>query len=261
MIVDSDPTQIHQVILNLCTNSFHALRDKGGKLRVQLIEAPLDHERATAMNVPPGNYIKIVISDTGHGIDANIIDNIFDPFFSTKDITEGTGLGLAVVHGIIKGHKGGIQVHSTLGEGTTFEIFLPKSSHTDILSDQATIMLPSGCLSILFVEDDEDQLNSVPRILRDMGHRVVALQDPLTAIQRARIEPHDIDIIITDYDMPSLNGTQLAERLPEYPVILVSGREDAITAAKPYPNIVKILIKPYDRHDLKIALSTKYDKE
>jgi PAS domain S-box-containing protein len=261
MIVDSDPTQIHQVILNLCTNAFHALRAKGGVLQLKLEDAHLDNEKAAVMNIPPGEYVKMIVSDSGHGIDANIIDNIFDPFFSTKDITEGTGLGLAVVHGIVKGHKGGIQVQSHPGEGTTFEIFLPKSGITDILSDHEAVMTPADNLSILFVEDDEDQLNSVPRILREMGHKVVAIQDPLVAIQRARSKPRDIDIIISDYDMPSMNGTQLAEELPELPVILVSGREDAITAAKFHSNIVKILIKPYDRHDLKMALSTKLDKE
>ena len=122
-------------------------------------------------------------------------------------------------------------------------------------------MASSDRLAILFVEDDEDQLNSVPRILREMGHTVVALQDPLAAIERASLTPRDIDIIISDYDMPALNGTQLAERLPGFPVILVSGREDAIIAARSCPNIVKVLIKPYDRHDLKLALGTTHNKE
>jgi len=261
MVVDSDPTQIHQVILNLCTNALHALREKGGLLRIQLAEELLDPEKSSIMNIGPGRYVKMTISDTGHGIDGGIIDNIFDPFFSTKDITEGTGLGLAVVHGIIKGHKGGILVQSVVGEGTTFEIFLPKSGDTDILSDQDSIPTVAGPLSILFVEDDMDQLNSVPRILRDMGHKVEALQDPMTAIKRSKREPRDIDILITDYDMPTINGVQLAEQLPDLPVVLISGREDAIDAAKNHSNIIRILIKPYDRHDLKKVLSTLYHKE
>lgn len=256
MIVDSDPTQIHQVILNLCTNAFHALRGEGGLLKVRLTDDIVDNEQATVMNISPGDYIKMIVSDTGHGIGPEIIDNIFDPFFSTKDITEGTGLGLAVVHGIIKGHKGGIQVKSRPGEGTTFEIFLPKSSHTNIFPDHDMITAPSGNLFILFVEDDEDQLNSVPRILREMGHTVEAIQDPITAIEFAKQEHESIDIIISDYDMPSMNGTQLAAKLPNFPFILVSGREDAIIAAQHHTNIIKILIKPYDRHDLKVALST-----
>ena len=260
-IVDSDPTQIHQVILNLCTNAFHALRERGGMLRIQLADELLDNERSSAMNIQPGRYARITISDTGHGIDPAIIDNIFDPFFSTKDITEGTGLGLAVVHGIIKGHKGGIQVHSVPGEGTTFEVFLPRSGDTDLLSDHDAETGSSDALSILFVEDDEDQLNSVPRILRDMGHRVVALQDPLAALEQASTNPGLFDLLVTDYDMPTLNGTQLAERLPDYPVILVSGREDAIDAAREIGNIRSILIKPYDRHDLKKAINAMHDKE
>lgn len=261
MIVDSDPTQIHQVILNLCTNAFHALREKGGILRIQLSDSTIDQEMGSAMNIPPGQYVRMTIADTGHGIEASIIDNIFDPFFSTKDITEGTGLGLAVVHGIIKGHRGGIQVHSVPGEGTTFDVYLPKSGATDLLTDQDTEAAAAESLSILFIEDDEDQLNSVPRILRDMGHRVEALRDPLAALERAGQKPHDFDIIISDYDMPAINGAQLAARLPDFRFILVSGREDAIVAARQQPNIIRTLIKPYDRNDLKIALGTVYQKE
>jgi len=106
-----------------------------------------------------------------------------------------------------------------------------------------------------------DQLNSVPRILRDMGHKVEAVQDPMAALRRAKQEPRDIDILITDYDMPTINGVQLAAQLPDLPVVLVSGREDAIDAAKGHPNIMRILIKPYDRDDLKKVLSMVHNKE
>ncbi len=254
VIVASDPTRIHQVILNLCTNAFHALREKGGVLGIRLDPLALDTERAAVMNVPAGDYAKITVADSGHGIDPAIIDNIFDPFFSTKDITEGTGLGLAVVHGIVKAHKGGILVQSKPGEGTTFEIYLPQCGNTDIHRVQEAIVRASGSLSILFVEDDEDQLDSIPRILKEMGHTVIAFQDPLEAVRQTRLQPGSIDVIITDYDMPSLSGTALAEALPEYPVVLVSGREDAVAAAGRCDNIVKILKKPYDRNDLKAAL-------
>ena len=260
-IVDSDPTQIHQVLLNLCTNAFHALRDKGGGLEISQESTPLDKEKATELNIPPGDYVRIIISDTGHGIAPAIIDKIFDPFFSTKDITEGTGLGLAVVHGIVKGHRGGLRVQSTPGAGTVFEIYLPRATGEQLLIDHPIVSSPTGALSILFVEDDEDQLNSVPRILREMGHRVEAIQDPTLAVQFVQQHPTDIDIVITDYDMPSLTGAELAKALPHLPVILVSGREDAINAAATHANIIKVLMKPYDRHDLKEALSVGKDKE
>ncbi|WP_136798650.1 ABC transporter substrate binding protein [Desulfosediminicola ganghwensis] len=261
MMVNSDPTQIHQVILNLCTNAFHALREVGGTLGIGLSTVCLDIEQAVTMNITDGEYVKMTISDSGHGIDSEIIDNIFDPFFSTKDITEGTGLGLAVVHGIIKGHKGAIKVHSAPGEGTCFEIYLPKSQDNDFPADADTITIDQGNLTILFVEDDEDQLNSVPRILREMGHTVIAIQDPIIAIEQAQLQKDAIDVIISDYDMPAMNGTQLAKTLEDFPIILVSGREDAIIAAKKQPNIIKTIIKPYDKQDLKVALGAKYDKE
>jgi len=261
MMVNSDPTQIHQVILNLCTNAFHALREVGGTMGIGLSTAYLDPEQAASMNIHEGEYVKMTISDSGHGIDPEIIDNIFDPFFSTKDITEGTGLGLAVVHGIIKGHRGGIKVHSNPGEGTCFEIYLPKSQTTDFETDPDTEMIDHGRLCILFVEDDEDQLNSVPRILREMGHEVIAIQDPIIAIEQAQLQKAEIDVIISDYDMPAMNGAQLAKELADFPVILVSGREDAITAARNHPNIVRTLTKPYDKQDLKVALGAKHDKE
>ena len=254
MTVDSDPTQIHQIILNLCTNSFHALRETGGTIRIILREHQVDLEMAETLSIPPGSYVKLIVADSGHGIPAEIQDKIFDPFFSTKDITEGTGLGLAVVHGIIKVHKGGIQVSSTPGEGTVFTIYLPRSNSAGVLASQERPASQSRPLSILFVEDDEDQLDSIPRILRDMGHQVVAVQDPLLAVHRAWQEPLNIDIIISDYDMPAMNGADLAETLREYPIILVSGRAEAIDAAANHPNIIKVLVKPYDRHDLQEAL-------
>ncbi|WP_163335695.1 ABC transporter substrate binding protein [Desulfopila sp. IMCC35008] len=261
MTVDCDPTQIHQVILNLCTNAFHALREKGGELKLILSEIHLNTEQGGEINCEAGEYVKIVIGDTGHGIDPDIIDKIFDPFFSTKDITEGTGLGLAVVHGIVKGHRGGLRVQSMPDNGTVFEIFLPRTTSDAIVSDQPSIAPPTGHLSILFVEDEEDQLYSVPRILQDMGHKVEAIRDPRSAVNVVQSNRQTIDIIITDYDMPSMTGTDLAESLPELPVILVSGREDAIAAAGPHPNIIKVLMKPYDRHDLRMALGSRNDKE
>ena len=257
MIANSDPTQIHQVLLNLCTNSFHALKGSGGMLKLSVEGMRLSHEEADKFNISRGEYIRVTISDDGHGIEADIMDKIFDPFFSTKDITEGTGLGLAVVHGIIKGHKGGLKVSSTPGEGTTFEIFLPRTGEQSVEPNLTLTSPPTGTLSILFVEDDEDQLNSIPRLLKEMGHEVQAVQDPVAALKLAEERRTTFDIMITDYDMPSMTGEELAEALPDLPVILVSGREDAIAAAGRQSNIIKVLMKPYDGNDLENALGSR----
>ncbi len=261
ILIDADPTQIHQVILNLCTNAFHALREAGGILRVYVEEVPLEAELASAMNIFPGNYMKITVKDDGPGISPDIMDKIFDPFFSTKDITEGTGLGLSVVHGIVKGHRGSLRVESQQGVGTKFEIYLPQSKVLNIEEMADDDIGLSKSLSILFVEDDEDQLNSIPRILKSLGHRVVAVSDPQKAIYLVNESDGKFDLVISDFDMPTMRGTILADTLSEMPFILVSGREDTISAAIPYENIRKVLIKPYDKNDLKWALNMLFAQE
>jgi len=255
VLVDADPTQIHQVILNLCTNAYHALKEHGGNISVDVEEELLVLDVAQAMNIAPGGYMKIVVADDGPGIASEILDNIFDPFFSTKDITEGTGLGLSVVHGIVKGHRGGIRVESSQSSGTCFEIYLPCSSAKDYEEKEVLQAASSGALSILFVEDEEDQLQSVPRILESLGHTVVAEGDPARAIRLVEEDGMEFDLVITDYDMPSMRGTTLAKRLGDLPFILVSGRDDAFSASMLLKNIVKVLIKPYDKQDLQWALN------
>ncbi len=255
LFINADPTQIHQVVLNLCTNAFHSLRESGGQINVQLEEELLDDERSVVLNIEPGRYVSIRIGDNGPGIDPDIQDKIFDPFFTTKDIAEGTGLGLAVVHGIVKGHKGGIEVQSDLGKGTVITVYLPQSGKPSSLTDWKKLPQASREISILFVEDDKDQLNSTPRILTDMGHRVEAVGNPLISLEMVQNDPKRFDLIISDYDMPKMNGIELATALNFLPVILVSGREDAVAAAAACENIVHVLIKPYDKNDLEKAIS------
>ncbi len=252
-LVEADPTQIHQVIMNLCTNSYHALRENGGLINVQLDEQDVEKELAATMNIPPDNYIRIRVADNGPGIPPEILDNIFDPFFSTKDISEGTGLGLAVVHGIVKGHRGGLQVSSEPGRGTVFSIYLPVTTETRRKKTGFTPVMAVESLSILFVEDDRDQLDSIPRILEEMGHRVTATGDPEQGLAMTRSARNRFDLVITDFDMPVMNGVDMARKLGTIPVILVSGRQDALDMATKSRNIVTVLIKPYDRNDLQSA--------
>ena len=261
ILVDADPTQIHQVVLNLCTNAYHALKENGGKIHVNVEEEEVDGELAVSMNIDPGAYLKIGVSDNGFGIQPEIIDNIFDPFFSTKDITEGTGLGLSVVHGIVKSHRGGVRVKSRLAEGALFEIYLPKSDKNNIETKEVIETSHSGVLSILFVEDDEDQLDSVPRVLTGLGHSVKAVSDPLKALDMIEKQGERFDLVISDYDMPTMRGTRLAEQLPHLPFIIVSGRDDAISASMPHKNICKVLIKPYDKNDIQWALNLVFLQE
>ncbi len=250
----ADPTQMHQATLNLCTNAFHALRKTGGNINIALSRLGSEEGKATLVSSPTGTIIKLSVADNGPGIKPEILDKIFDPFFSTKSKTEGTGLGLAVVHGIVKSHQGMIRVVSGETGGSTFEMYLPEAEagEENIAEALATTANTGG--HILFIEDDEDQLQSTPRLLEEMGFTVTALREPAVALQLASSTAATFDIMITDFDMPGMSGTELAGRLPNLLVILISGREDARTAAKDYPNIVKVVIKPYDKNDLMEAI-------
>lgn len=253
--VHADPTQMHQAVLNLTTNAYHALRKEGGDLTIELTKEFITPDEEANGNKKTKEFIKLSVIDNGPGIPEKIVNKIFDPFFSTKSKTEGTGLGLAVVHGIIISHQGTINVTSKQGKGTTFEILLPATlgrGKPSLLSEDETIGREG---SILFVEDDLDQLQTTPRLLEDMGFSVTALQEPLEAIKLASSGENHFDILISDFDMPDMSGAELAKNLPELPVILVSGREDARLAAQNCPNIKQVIIKPYHKKDLIESLS------
>ncbi|EKD40308.1 MAG: hypothetical protein ACD_75C00099G0001 [uncultured bacterium] len=252
--VHADPTQMHQAILNLCTNAFHALRKKGGNIDIQLSRSHAEETKIALVPDSCGNLIKLSVTDNGPGIKPEIIDKIFDPFFSTKSKAEGTGLGLAVVHGIVKSHQGTIRVFCGETGGSTFEILLPEAeAGEDIVSSSLGSGFETGG-HILFVEDDEDQLQTTPRLLEEMGFAVTALREPAAALHLASSASIPFDIMITDFDMPGMSGAELAGRLPGLPVILISGRDDARLAARGYANIVKVVIKPYDKRDLMEAI-------
>lgn len=254
-IVLADPTQMHQAILNLTTNAYHALKEQGGDLEIAL-ERITGDETTNLVEYGQEFYIKLSVTDNGPGIANEIKDKIFDPFFSTKSKTEGTGLGLAVVHGIIKSHRGIIQVTSEPDQGTVFEIILPESAMDDaIVSDLlSTEMITGG--HILFVEDDEDQLLTTPRLLEAMGFTVTSFRDPVTALSFCTSEVNKVDILISDFDMPRMSGTELAKQVPEIPVILISGREDAKSGAANIANIKKVIIKPYQRNELRETIQS-----
>jgi PAS domain S-box-containing protein len=256
----ADPTQIHQIVMNLCTNALQAMRAQGGDVSLVLSTEILAGTRARVLDVHPGYYAKLTIEDNGPGMEQDIMDKIFDPFFTTKDKSEGTGLGLAVVHGIVKGHKGAIEVWSQPGEGTSFSIYLPLAEQP--LTDTTTGVeraIERGYGRIVFVEDDADQLQTIPRVLALLGYKVTPVKSARNAL---RIIEHkaECDLVITDFDMPEMNGLELAKKImdtaPHLPVIMVSGRNMAIEAevTKTLPNIREILPKPYNKTTLSAAI-------
>ena len=261
----ADPTQIHQALMNLCTNGFHSLREMGGKLEIRLEEVSLDEEEADYMELQPGAFLGLTVADNGPGIAPEIIDKIFDPFFSSKDKAEGTGLGLSVVHGIVKGHGGGLRVRSEPGRETVFEIFLPKIIPVNLGVASEDSVKSSHAGRILFVEDDLDQLQTTPRLLETFGFEVEAVAESGQAVTLMAANPQRFDLLITDYDMPGLNGVELIEVIrkyaPDLPVLMVSGREEAAGAAAGLPGEVSVVIKPYDKSELQSKIQMILNKD
>jgi PAS domain S-box-containing protein len=251
----ADPTQIHQVVMNLCTNASHAMREKGGVLEVGLAEVEMDD--AEAVNAPallPGSYLRLSVRDTGHGMDHATIERIFDPYFTTKGVGDGTGLGLAVVHGIVVRHEGGITVSSEPGKGTTFQVRLPKLE-TARETESEVLPIRGGSERILFVDDEEPLASLVEKMLGQLGYRVTVQMDSMEAVDLFRAQPDAFDLIVTDYTMPHMTGIDLAAEIlrirPDIPIVLCTGFSENITAKKAQElGIKEFIMKPLTKRTL-----------
>ena len=265
-MVMADPTQIHQVLVNLCTNASHAMRENGGLLEVSLENVVLESEtRIGDEHLKPGQYVKLTVSDSGYGIEKEVMDRIFEPFFTTKKANEGTGLGLSVVHGIIKSHDGAITVSSTRGEGTTFEIFLPEIKSGTVPQDQSSRPDTKDKELILLVDDEEMIINSTSQILERLGFDVVAKAGSIDALETFQEEPDKFDLVITDQVMPNMTGTQLAEKLisirPDIPIILCSVfPEDVCPEEIERIGIKKFIAKPISMQKINKTIWKVLDK-
>jgi PAS domain S-box-containing protein len=233
-IVEADPIQIHQVIMNLCTNAGHAMRPNGGTLKVELVEETLtndftDHYPAML----PGEYLKIAVRDTGPGIAPDIRDKIFDPYFTTKQKGEGTGMGLAVVQGIVQNCHGAITVGSSPGEGACFNVYLPIIQMAEPVQTQAHMAIPGGHEHILFVDDEPPLADLSKQILERMGYRVTIRTSSIEALELFKSNPESVDLVISDMTMPHMTGDILTIKLlairPDLPVIICTGYSEKIT--------------------------------
>ncbi len=212
-LIMGDSTQVHQVFMNLCTNAAHAMQDHGGVLEVGLTDIEVDAKRKTAATLKSGAYIKLWVSDTGPGITPDIIESIFEPYFTTKEVGEGTGMGLAMVHGIVERHGGKITLESELGRGTLFSIYLPIIRKHP--ADQSFVQesLPSGTERILFVDDELPIAKMGSQILERLGYQVTVCTSSVEALALFRSKPDDFDLVITDMTMPNMTGDKLAIEL------------------------------------------------
>jgi len=230
----ADPAQIHQIIMNICTNAKQAMLANSGTLSIHLSKVDAcEPEIANLTELKTGTYIKLMVSDTGYGIHKDHLDQIFDPFFSTKGIKEGTGLGLAVTHGIVTSHHGIIQVESEIDKGTTFTIFLPATDskiHTD--TEQYEAEIPGGDEHILVVDDEHSILTIRQRLLTGLGYKVTTFSSSIDALRAFRENPLQFDLLLTDMTMPKMDGIGLTENLlairPNMPVVMCSGHSEHI---------------------------------
>ncbi|MFZ5569251.1 MAG: cache domain-containing protein [Thermodesulfobacteriota bacterium] len=224
----ADPTQIHQIVMNLCTNAAHAMRQQGGVLTVRLTDMAVDAASAIDLgDLTAGFFVKLSVGDTGHGIPPEIADRIFDPFFTTKSKNEGTGMGLSVVHGIVNRLGGTIRVESQPGSGTWFDIWIPGIETQ--AAEIATVIssLPRGNERILLIDDEEFQADIGKNLLERLGYRVVVRMSSIEALELFRSKPDEFDLVFTDMTMPQMTGDQLAQRMiairPDIPIILCTG--------------------------------------
>jgi PAS domain S-box-containing protein len=257
-LVLADATQIHQVVMNLCTNAWQAIGDKPGRIDITLDGVQIDATPA-AEGVAPGRYARLRVRDTGDGMDAKTLERIFEPFFTTKAAGRGSGLGLSVAHGIVRDHGGTISAVSRAGEGAIFEVLLPAAAEARASASEAEQSLPLlGQGRVLYVDDERAVASAVGRMLESLGYNATICYSGEDAIECVRRNPQAFDVVLTDFSMPGLSGTdvvrEIARLRPELPVILTSGY-----AAQAGEHLAALggcmrLDKPFDRRALSEAL-------
>ncbi len=263
----ADPTQIHQVLVNLCTNASYAMRQTGGLLEVSLTDVTLESEtRIGDELLQQGSYVKLSVSDTGCGMEKEVLERIFEPFFTTKKVNEGTGLGLPVVHGIVRSHDGAITVSSTPDEGTIFDIFLPRIEIGEVQEPQSSEPNGSKKEVILLVDDEEMMVDVTGQILERLGFSVVAKTSSIDALEAFQEKPDEFDLVITDQVMPNMTGTDLAGKLisirPDIPVILCSGFPENIHSEELKSiGIKEFIAKPISRQEIAAVIQKVLDRK
>jgi PAS domain S-box-containing protein len=270
-LVMADPTQIHQVMMNLCANAAHAMRHRPGTLRVVLesvcVDAAMVRDNS---DLRPGAYVRLSVQDTGHGMDVATLKRVFDPFFTTKAQGEGTGLGLAVVHGIIRGHDGAINVRSQPNQGTTFDLYFPLLGQEDLAAELPAAEAPervAGSGQRVLIVDDEPEVRSVlEKTLVRGGYRVTVADGPARALEVFRKEPAAYDLIVTDLTMPGMTGMDFASEVmklrADVPMILMTGYSGSLTRENAIEfGFRELLLKPVLPADLRAAIQRVFDSD
>ena len=252
----ADPTQIYQVLMNLCTNAGHAMREKGGLLEVSLVSVIFDSQESVPHpDLKPGKYQKLTVSDTGCGMERSVLDRVFEPFYTTKEPGEGTGMGLAVVHGIIKAHDGAVIVQSEPEKGARFELFFPSLDRKETPTPEMRSPVLNGNERILLVDDEEPLVKIGEQMLVSFGYKVTTKTSSSEALKAFKAAPDQFDLIITDLTMPKMTGLDLSSQILELradmPIILCTGFSEEIqTETAKRLGISELVIKPIVWKDL-----------
>ncbi|THB77290.1 MAG: response regulator [Desulfobacteraceae bacterium] len=265
----ADPTQIQQIVMNLCTNAYHAMKPKGGVLTINLkaITRQYENNLSGSMLLEPGHYLELEVRDTGHGISEENLEKIFDPYFTTKEKGDGTGLGLSIVHGIIKDYGGNVEVKSSIGKGTRFLVYFPVIKDNSSSGDTKKELdsLPIGNEQILFVDDEKAVVDFSEIMLKSLGYNVKGFTDSLLAYEAFKNAPHDVDLMVTDMTMPKMTGEDLIRQTrkvrPDLPVILCTGYSDVLNPEKVKKmGISEYLEKPVLKKDLAAKIRKMLDE-
>ncbi|WP_321493870.1 PAS domain S-box protein [uncultured Desulfobacter sp.] len=258
--VFGDATQVYQILMGLFTNAGYAMKDKGGVLDVILNRVKLDDTRTGYWrNISAGEFIEIIVSDTGCGIQEKYLDRIFEPFFTTKERGEGTGMGLATVYGIIKEMDGAISVYSEVGAGTTFRVLLPEHSQVQPSEKKVTAVLKEGRGNILVVDDEKIIAEANCELLTMLGYSVTMLTDSIEAIENVKNNPTQYDLVLTDMTMPHMDGFELAKQIkkinPDISIVLVTGFSHGLTEEKCRDaGITNMVMKPMTASELSLTI-------
>ncbi|MGO9022661.1 MAG: PAS domain S-box protein [Syntrophobacteraceae bacterium] len=251
-VILSEPSQIHQVLMNLCANAAHAMRRRGGVLSVNVSGLEIDRFiTSPPCGLKQGRYVLIAVSDTGQGMDAAVMERIFDPYFTTKQLGEGTGMGLATVQGIVKSHGGAVSVYSEPGKGTSFKVYLPMVAES-VTPGEAEVAdsIGFGSERILFVDDEKALTELGKEMLESMGYKVTSRTGSPEALETFCSAPNGFDLVITDMTMPVITGVELSRKCkalrPDIPIILCTGFSDTLIGTEPEElGICEVLLKPY----------------
>ncbi len=256
----ADPTHIHQIVMNLATNAYHAMEDSGGVLSVRLQNILIDKDSEFKEKLKPGSYVCLTVSDTGEGMSPRTVEKAFDPYFTTRTGDKGTGLGLSIVHGIVKSYSGDIFVNSAIGEGAEFKVFIPAvESRRELMEEKEIVEIQTGNERVLLVDDEEPIVRLEKQVVEKLGYRVATCTSGVDALEVFKKRPDAFDVVLTDMTMPNMTGETLTREIlkirPNTPVIICTGFSDKISLQKAREIGAKgYLLKPVVRSELALAL-------